>query len=131
MFPAFKLFGYSNITLAKSDNAMLSHWTQLWLLKATHNDTSSMLTQIEEFRLFIAQNTTSSGRGLSSMTCDKADRSTQIHATKAYVAESTNKCTWYEVTKENNNLHVFVSASGARHRPLKRKSIEGKFVNKN
>ena len=46
------------------------------------------------------------------------------------MAEFTNKCTQQEATEENNNPQVCVPASGVRHRPLKRKSIEGTFVNK-
>ena len=101
-----------------------------WLLEATQDDTASMLAQIEEFKSFIAQGTTPSGRGPSSLTCDRADRGTQIHATKAYVTEFTNKHTWHEVAKENKNPQVFVLASSVRYMLLKRKSIEGTFVNK-
>ena len=129
MFPAFRQFGYSSITLAKSGNAILKFWAQIWLLEATQDDTVSTVTQIEEFKSFIVQATTSSGRGLSSLTCDRADRSTQIFTMKTYVAEFINKHAQQEVAKENNNPQVFLQASGVRHRPLKRKSIEGAFVN--
>ena len=67
-----------------------------------------MHTQIQEFRSFIAQATTSIGRGLSSLTCDRADRSAQMHAIKAYAVELTNKCTQQEATEVNTNPEVFV-----------------------
>ena len=90
-----------------------------------------MPIQIEEFKSFIAQGTTSRGRGLNSLSHDKVDRSTQMCAVKSYAEEFTNKHTQQEVTRENNNLQVFLQASGVRHRPLKRKSsIEGTLVNK-
>ena len=49
MFPAFRDFGYSNVTLAESGNSILKHCMQLWLLEAACDDTSTMLTQIYEF----------------------------------------------------------------------------------
>ena len=109
---------------------MLKFETQLWTLEDTQDDTASMLKQIEELKSFIAQATTSSGKGPSSMTCDKMDRSNLICATKTCVAEFTNKCTWWEVTEENNHAQLFVPGSGVRQRLLKRKNIEGIFVNK-
>ena len=96
IFLAFRWFGYSNITLAESSNARLKCWTQLWLLEVMWDDTAFMLTQIEELKSFIAQTATSSGKGRSSMTQDRANRSTQIHATEAYITKFTNKCTWQE-----------------------------------
>ena len=54
MLPAFRCFGYSNITLAKSGNATIKHHTQLWLLGAAQDDMSTMLTQITEFLSFLA-----------------------------------------------------------------------------
>ena len=46
------------------------------------------------------------------------------------MAEFTNKHTQQEMTEENNNPQVCVPASSVRHRLLKRKNIEGIFVNK-
>ena len=82
MFPAFRPFSYSNIILAKSGNAVLECHTQLWLLEAAQDDTSTMLTQINEFHSFIVQASTSSGRGPCSLAHDRADRNTQICAVK-------------------------------------------------
>ena len=48
MFPAFRSFGYLNVTLAESGDSMLKHCMQLWLLEAACDDTSTMLTQIHE-----------------------------------------------------------------------------------
>ena len=89
-----------------------------------------MLTQNEELKSFITQATTSCGKSPSSMTHDRMDRSSQILATKAYVAEFTSKHVWQELTEENNNPQVFVPASGVRHRLMKRKHIERTFVNR-
>ena len=38
MFPAFRLFGYSNVTLAKIGNSMIKHHMQLWFLEAALDD---------------------------------------------------------------------------------------------
>ena len=43
MFPAFMCIGYSNVTLAESGNSTLKQCTQLWVLEAAHDDTSTML----------------------------------------------------------------------------------------
>ena len=64
------------------------------------------------------------------MTCDRADKSTQMCATKPYAVQFTNMWTWKEATEENNNPQVFVPASVASHRPLERESIEGTLVKK-
>ena len=108
---------------------MLKCWSQLRLLKATKDDTSSMLTQIKELKSFVAQVATLSGKGTSSMTHERADR-TQICATKAYAVEFANKQANQEVSEESNNPQVFVPSSGVWDRPFKRKNIEGTFVNK-
>ena len=55
MFPAFRCFGYSNVTLAESGNSMLKCHTQLWILEAACNDTSAILPQIHEFNSFLTQ----------------------------------------------------------------------------
>ena len=78
MFPAFRCFGYSKVTLAKSGNSMLKYHMQLWLLEAACDDTSTMLTQIHEFNSFLSQVTSSGGKGPCSLTCDRATRATQI-----------------------------------------------------
>ena len=49
VLPAFRCFGHSNVTLAKSGNAILMGHTQLWLLEAAPDDTSTIFTQINEF----------------------------------------------------------------------------------
>ena len=87
-----------------------------------------MLTQIEEFKSFITQGTTYSGRGMSSLTDYRADRSTPICAMKADVAEFTEKYAWHKASKEINIPQVFVPSSGVR--PLKRMNLEGTLVNK-
>ena len=59
----FRYFDYSNVTLVKSGNSMLKCHTQLWLLEAAWDDTSTMLTQIHEFNSFLNQVTSSSSKG--------------------------------------------------------------------
>ena len=53
IFPAFRQLGYSNVTLAESGNSTLKWCTQLWLLEAVCDDTSTMLTQIHEVKSFL------------------------------------------------------------------------------
>ena len=91
----------------------MSHWLNVAMqcssvgqnygIGSTWDDTASMLTQIEELKSFIAEVATSSGKGPSSMICDRVDKGTQVHAVKAYTAEFTNKHAQQEVTEENTN----------------------------
>ena len=131
IFPAFRCFGYSNVTLAESSNAMFKCHTQLWLLEAAQDNTSTMLTQINEFYSLLAQATSSSGKGTCSLPYDRANRSTQICAAKAYVAEFSNKHAQCKAIEEKTNPQEFLSSGGTRHRPVKTKTgIEGIFVQK-
>ena len=94
-------------------------------------DTSTMVTQNNEFHSFIAQASSSSGRGPCSLPHDREDRNTQIRVVKDYAVEFSNRHAWHAATKENTNPQVFVPASGVRHRLLKTKTgMEGKFLNK-
>ena len=112
----------SNVTLTESGDATLRFHTQLWLLEAARDDTSTVLTQINVFNSFLAQVTSSSGKGPCFLTHDRANRATKICATKAYTAEFSNKCAHSEAI-ENTNPQVFV--------PVKTKTgIEGTFVQK-
>ena len=89
-----------------------------------------MLTQIHELKSFLAQQTSSSGREPWSLSCERADIDTQIHAARAYAAEfNNNACS--AALQENTNPQVLIPSSGTRHRPVKTKtSIQGAFVQK-
>ena len=63
---------------------------QLRLLEAAHNDRSTMLTQIHEFKSFLTQQTYSRNKGPCSLTHKRANRAMQICAAKAYTAEFSN-----------------------------------------
>ena len=102
---------------------------QLWFLEASHDDTSTMLTQIHEFKSFLTQQTSSSGKDPCSLVYKRANITTQIHTAKAYAAEFRNKNACSAALEENANPQVFVPSNGARHRPAKTKTgIEGIFV---
>ena len=117
--PAFRRLGYSNVTLAESGNSTLKWHTQLWLLEAACDDTSTMLTQIHEVKLFLTQQTASSSRGPCSLSCEMADIETQICAARGYAAEFNNNDACSAALQENTNPQVFIPSSGARHRPVK------------
>ena len=63
----------------------------LWLLEATQDDTSTMVTQIVKMKSFLVQVAGSSGKGSISLTHDRADRKTLMCAAKAYAVEITNR----------------------------------------
>ena len=129
MFPAFRHLGYSNVTLAESGNLMLKCCTQLWLLEVACDDTSAILTQIHEFKSFLTQLTSSSGKDPCYLTHERANKATQIHAAKAYTTEFSNKNACSVALEENANPQVFVPLSGTMHRPANPKTgLEGTFV---
>ena len=91
-----------------------------------------MLTQIHEVKSFLTQQTSSSGRGPCSLSCERADVETKIHAARVYASEFNNNDARSATLQENTNPQVFIPFSGARHRPVKTKtSIQGAFVQKN
>ena len=103
--------------------------TQLWLLEAACNDTSTMLTQIHEVKAFLSQQTASSGRGPCSQSCGRANIEIQMCAARAYAAEFNNNEAHSMALHENTNPDIFIPSSGARHRPVKTKtSIQGEYV---
>ena len=130
MFSAFKCFGYSNVTLAKSGNAVLMHHPIMvvrgcmrWHIY--NADTNSWILFIYSQGIFFQQQ-----RSLPPSLW-QGNRSTQICTVKAYTAEFSNRHTWWEAIQDNTNPQVFVLASGVRHRPLKTKTgIEGTFLHK-
>ena len=126
---AFRCFGYLNVTLTESGNSVLKHHMQLWHLRLHRITHLPMLTQIHEFNSFLNQVTSSSGKGPCSLTHNRANRATQIHAVRPCTAEFSNKCAHSETIEENTNPQVFVPSCGARHRPVKTKTgIEGTFL---
>ena len=100
---------------------------QLWLLEAACDDTSTMLIQIHEFKSYLTQQTSSSGKDPCSLTCKRAN----ICAAKAYTTEFSNKNAHSVALEENANPQVFVPLGGARHRPARtRTCLESTFVQK-
>ena len=96
MFHAFRCFSYLNVTLAESGKATLKHSTQLGLLETAWVDISTVLTQINKSHSFLVQVTSSSSKGPWSLTHDRVNRATQIHAAKAYMAEFSTKHACHE-----------------------------------
>ena len=95
IFPAFRCLGYSNVTLAESGKSTLKWCTQLWLLEAACDDTSTMLAQIHEVKPFLMQKTASSGRGPCSLSCDSANMEIQMHAARAFATKFNNNKTHF------------------------------------
>ena len=130
MFPAFRWFSYSNVTLTKSQAMQHSSATHNYDFLRLHEMTHLLgLHKLMNFIHSWAQTSTSSGRGPCSLTHKKADRNTQLCVVKADAAEYSNMHAQQEATEENTNPQVFVPASGVRHRLFKTKTgIEGKFL---
>ena len=90
-----------------------------------------MLTQIHEVKLFLTQQTASSGRGPCSLSHDRANVEIQISAARAYGTKFNNNEAHSAALKENTNPQIFIPSSGARHRSVKTKtSMQDKYVQK-
>ena len=90
-----------------------------------------MLTQIHKVKSFLTQQTASNNRGPCSLSCDRTDIDTQLHAARAYATEFNNNEAHSAALHENTNPQIFIPSSGARHRPVKTKtSIQGEYVQK-
>ena len=87
-----------------------------------------MLTQIHEVKVFLTQQTASSGRGPCSQSV-RADIEMQMYVARAYAAEFNSNEAHSAALQENTNAEIFIPSSGARHRPVKTKtSIQGEYV---
>ena len=90
-----------------------------------------MLIQIHKVKSFLMQQTASSDRGPCSLSHDRANIETQIHAARANATKFNNNEARSVAIQENTNPQIFIPSSGARHRPVKTKtSIQGEYVQK-
>ena len=90
-----------------------------------------MLTQIHKVKSFLTQQTASSGSRPCSLSHDRAYIEMQVCAARAYAAKFNNIKGFSMALHKNTNPQIFISSSGARHRPVKTKtSIQGKYVQK-
>ena len=55
VFPAFRRFGYTGVTLAESGNAQIKRSTSLCLLDAAKDDTTTMIIQCANLQKYKEQ----------------------------------------------------------------------------
>ena len=91
-----------------------------------------MLTQIHKVKSFLTQHTASTNsRGPCSLSHERANIETSIHAARAYATEFNNNEALSAALHENTKPQIFIASSGARHRPVKTKtSIQCEYVQK-
>ena len=66
-----------------------------------------MLTQIHEVKSFLTQQTASSSRGPCSLSHDRVNIETQLHAARAYAAEFNNNEAGSVALHENTNPQMY------------------------
>ena len=55
LFPAFRRFGYSGVTMAESGWAKVKRTGQLWLLEAARDDLTTMIIQCSDIKKYNEQ----------------------------------------------------------------------------
>ena len=86
VFPAFRRFGYTGVTLAESGNAQIKRSTSLWLLDAAKDDTTTMIIQCANLQKYKEQTQVDIGFLASNQVNRAANaRNQQLSMAKAYV----------------------------------------------
>lgn len=130
VFPAFRRFGYSRVTLAESGHAMSRRTNQLWLLDAARDDTNSMVIQVEDLKAFLEQTSSSSGTGPNLIARATDDRREQLRVAREYGREFLDREAMLQCREAEAEMMAtaFQPSVSGRHRPTKRKGLDGTTV---
>ena len=129
VFPAFRRFGYTGVTLAESGNAQIKRSTSLWLLDATKDDTTTMIIQCANLQKYKEQTQVDIG-SLASNQVNRAahSRNQQLSMAKAYVQELQNPDHWQQHLEEHNSPGIFIPGGNAKHKAGRGTGIQGSYV---
>ena len=128
LFPAFRRFNYSGVTLAESGNAQIKRSTKLWLLDAAKDDTTTMIIQCSNLRLYNEQNEdVIGGAPTQAQTASKA-RAQQLKMASAYAAEFSDPTQMQQNLDEHVSPGVFIPGRNSKHKVGRGSSIQGSFL---
>ena len=131
VFPCFRGFGYTGVTLAESGQSSTKRKTALWLLEAAKDDTTTMVIQNTDLKKYNQQVEDVIGiKAPNQVTKASNARREQIKIAKAYVAEMQNPSQFEEHLQEVNTPGIFMPAKNAKHRVGKRGGVQGKLITK-
>ena len=132
LFPAFRRFGYSGVTLAESGWTKIKRSGQLWLLDAARDDISTMIVQCSDIKKYTEQEQDVIGDRAPYQAQKAAEsRAQQIDIAKKFAEEFENESAFDQHLKEFRAPKVFIPGPKAKHKAGMRgrgKSVEGRFV---
>ena len=129
VFPAFRRFGYTGVTLAESGNAQIKRSTSLWLLDAAKDDTTTMIIQCANLQKYKEQILVDIG-SIASNQVNRASnaRNQQLSMAKAYVQELQNPDHWQQHLEEHSSPGIFIPGGNAKHKAGRGTGIQGSYV---
>ena len=129
LFPAFRRFGYSGVTIAESGWAKVKRSGQLWLLDAARDDISTMIIQCSDIEKYKVQTQHVVGDRAPNQ-AQKAfnSRAEQIKVTKKFAEEFDNSQAFKEHLEESISPRVFVPGPKAKHKVGRGNLISGRFI---
>ena len=127
VFPAFRRFGYCNVTLAESGNSQSKRPDRLWLLDAARDDVRSMVIQVEEYCAFMEQRSPSKGQGPNQITRSANARNEQLRMAREYVEEYSSTRHEQAAREEDRSTTAFMPSATATHKPGRKNGVEGTF----
>ena len=136
LFPAFRRFRYSGVTLAESGWAKIKRSGQLWLLDAARDDISTMIVQCSDIKKYTEQEQDVIGDRAPNKAQKAAEaRARQIDIAKKFAEEFENESAFDQHLKEFRAPKVFIPGPKAKHKAGREgrgrgrgKSVEGRFL---
>ena len=128
LFPTFRRFNYSGVTLAECGNAQIKRSTKLWLLDAAKDDTTTMIIQCSNLRLYNEQNADVIGGAPTQAQAASKARAQQLKMASAYAAEFSDPTQMQQNLAEHVSPGVFIPGRNSKHKVGRGSSIQGSFL---
>ena len=129
LFPAFRRFGYSGVTLAESGWAKVKRSGQLWLLDAARDDISTMIIQCSDIKKYNEQTQDVVGERAPTQAKQAAQaRSLQISIARKFAEEFENADAFEQHLEESSSPNVFIPGPKARHKAGRGGQIYGRII---
>ena len=129
LFPAFRRFGYSGVTMAESGWAKVKRSGQLWLLDAARDDIYTMIIQCSDIAKYREQTQDVVGDRAPNQAQKAANsRVEQIKVAKKFAEEFDNSQAFKEHLEESISPRVFVPGPKIKHKAGRGNSISGRFM---
>ena len=129
LFPAFRRFGYSGVTMAESGWAKVKRTGQLWLLEAARDDLTTMIIQCSDIKKYNEQTQGVVGDRAPNQAKKAAEaRNEQVYIAQKFAQEFENESAFNEDLEETRSPNVFLPGPKAKHKVGRGSLINGRFV---